>query len=90
MGRTVKEWLEGLSEAEESTEEDRTKMQNLLRRSRFPDATVTEEGVRMEGDPNTRPMDIHKVAARVLVSTAEAAARKAKPVSKKKQKKGKK
>lgn len=62
--RTIKEWLEALSNTNTSSEEDSTKMQNLLRMLGFSKAVVTCGCVYLEGQGV--PVDIHSAAKALL------------------------
>ncbi len=69
--QTVGQWLEALASGDSSTEQDGTKMQNLLHRIGFPSAVVTCGIVYTAGKGTLvePPTDIHSIA-RALVKTA--------------------
>jgi hypothetical protein len=61
---TVQEWLENLSKARSSSEQDSRMMQNLLHRVGFPKAVVVYGIVYPEG--KGQPMSIHSMAEMML------------------------
>lgn len=61
---TIKEWLQGLANSNQSTDEDSSKMENLLHRVGFPKARVVVGAVYIEG--KGRPTDIHSTAKTLL------------------------
>ena len=60
----VKEWLENLSKADTSTEQDAEIMQGVLHKAGFSKARVVAGVVYMEG--KGPPVDIHTVARNIL------------------------
>lgn len=65
---TIKEWLEGLADSNQSTEQDSRMMQNLLRRI-YPECIVTSGIVYVEGRGTLEypPMSIHTMANAILI-----------------------
>lgn len=70
--QTVKEWLHGLADSQESTEKDSSMMQNLLHRVGFSAAVCTYGIVYLEGHGTMEapPTSIHAIA-KMLVSKAQ-------------------
>ena len=68
---TVKEWLDNLAATNTSTDEDSTKMQNLLHKVGFPHAVVVLGIVYLEGKGtiDAPPCSLHSMAD-MLVKTA--------------------
>ncbi len=61
---TIREWLTGIANTNESKDTDDTQMESLLRRGGFPQAKVTCGIVYMTGYGN--PVDIHTTAKAIL------------------------
>ena len=61
---TIGEWLEGLAESSESTEDDSMLMQNYLRKSGYTKATVVYGVVYLTG--YGFPTSIHSMAKTIL------------------------
>lgn len=64
----IKEWLQGLADSTQSTEEDSAKMCNLLRRVGFPSAVVVIGIVYLKGKGTLEfpPTSIQSVAKMLL------------------------
>lgn len=67
---TVKEWLEHLANTNQSSDEDSTKMQNLLHKVGFPLARVVLGIVYIEGKGTVEapPTSIHSIAQMLVKS----------------------
>ncbi len=61
---TIREWLNKVASTNQSTGDDDTQMQTLLRRAGFPKAVVTCGIVYTEGAG--QPVDIHSTAKAIL------------------------
>lgn len=71
---TVKQWLEGISNTDTSTDKDSAMMENLLRRAGFRGARVAVGVVYLDGHGTLEspPTSIHSVAKMLLKSTGDA------------------
>jgi len=65
---TVKEWLEGVSNTNQSSDKDSVMMENLLHRAGFPLARVVVGIVYLEGKGtlDAPPTSIHSMAKMLL------------------------
>lgn len=72
--QTVKQWLEGLANSNQSTERDSQIMQGLLRRAGCSSAVVTCGIVYLDGHGTIKapPTDLHTIARMLLLKTKEA------------------